>query len=56
MKHEHLMTEADHADLERAAALVGDGKRLRKQVFARLRARAYREGTKKDRENHFGNP
>lgn len=49
MKHEEFLTEQDRADLDRAACLVSDGKALRKQVFARLRARAFRAA--KERKN-----
>lgn len=42
MKYEHLLDDKDRADLERAAALVVEGKALRKRVMARLRARAFR--------------
>jgi hypothetical protein len=46
MKHAEWMTETDRADLERAGQLVTEGKKLRQQVFARLRARAFRNGSK----------
>lgn len=46
MKHADLLTEIDHIDLKRAGELVESGKRLRKQVFARLRARAFRKAKK----------
>lgn len=43
MKYEHLMTEQDRDDLVRAASRVEEGKALRRRVFARLRARAFRQ-------------
>jgi hypothetical protein len=42
MKHADLLTDKDRADLIRAEQLVEEGRKLRKQVFARLRARAFR--------------
>lgn len=47
MKHSELMTDEDRRDLDRASQLVEDGRKLRKQVFARLRARAFRRDQKK---------
>ena len=42
MKHESHLKENDRADLERASCLTLEGKELRRRVFARLRARAFR--------------
>jgi hypothetical protein len=44
MKHADLLTEKDRRDLEVAEEMVKGGKMLRKLVFARLRARAFRRG------------
>jgi len=43
MKYEHLATHQDRIELQAAEALVKDGKVLRQRVFARLRARAFRQ-------------
>jgi hypothetical protein len=43
MKYDHLMDEKDHADLAEAKRLTEEGRALRKRVFARLRARAFRQ-------------
>jgi len=49
MKYADLMNDKDRADLAQSGQLVDDGKALRRRVFARLRARAFR-GTKPARE------
>lgn len=36
------MTERDKADLQRAEDMVAEGKRLRRQVLARIRQRNWR--------------
>ena len=46
MKHENHMTDADRADLETAANMMAPGRKLRRQVLARLRARAFRQRRK----------
>ncbi len=43
MKYEHLATDQDRFELRAADALVRDGKAIRQRVFARLRARAFRQ-------------
>jgi hypothetical protein len=43
MKHSEYMKPGDQADMLRAAEMVAGGKKLRSQVFARLRARAFRK-------------
>ena len=45
MIHDNLMTDKDKADLERAAELIAEGRKLRTRVYGRLRARAHREKT-----------
>jgi hypothetical protein len=37
------MTEKDKADLERAATMIRDGQKLRRQVLGRIRQRTWRE-------------
>lgn len=58
MTNERNMLPKDWDDLERAARMVEDGKKLRKQVLARIRARAYRlrhPRTKPAQENALEN-
>lgn len=54
MKHEQHLTDTDRADLDRAAQLVANGRLLRRQVLARVRARVHRK-TKAERENSLEN-
>ena len=46
MKHERHLNDADRSDLETAAFMVAEGRALRRRVFTRLRARAFRERAK----------
>ena len=42
MVHKHLSNASDLADLAKSDDLLGEGRALRKRVFARLRQRAWR--------------
>lgn len=46
MKHEELWSDKDRGDLARSTQMAKDAKKLRRQVFARVRARAFRKGRK----------
>ncbi len=41
-----MMTETDHADLERAEQMKADGKALRARVLKRIRQRKWRAGVR----------
>jgi len=48
MKHDRFLKPEDQRDLDEAASLVENGKSLRQRVFARLRARAWRQRNRND--------
>lgn len=56
MKYADLMDDQDRADLAEAASQVENGRKLRKRVFARLRARAFRQAQTGNSGNPRNNP